>query len=68
MVRHLASKASTGSNSTSRGRGHDVGDRVGRVGRHKGGPMTVAGALLLTFNVAILFAIPLFGDNPYARD
>jgi predicted naringenin-chalcone synthase len=27
-----------------------------------------AGALLLTFNVAILFAIPLFGDNPYARD
>jgi hypothetical protein len=49
-------------------RGHDVGDRVGRVGRHKGGPMTFAGALLLTFNVAILFAIPLFGDNPYARD
>ena len=33
-----------------------------------GGPMTFAGALLLTFNVAILFAIPLFGDNPYARD
>jgi hypothetical protein len=29
------------------------------VGRHKGGP-------LLTLNVAILFAIPLFGDNPYA--
>jgi predicted naringenin-chalcone synthase len=27
-----------------------------------------AGALLLTFNVAILFAIPLFGDSPYARD
>ena len=32
------------------------------------GPMTFAGALLLTFNVAILFAIPLFGDSPYARD
>ena len=30
--------------------------------------MTFAGALLLTFSVAILFAIPLFGDNPYARD
>jgi hypothetical protein len=30
--------------------------------------MTFAGALLLTFNVAILLAIPLFGDNPYARD
>ena len=29
--------------------------------------MTFAGALLLTFNVAILFAIPLFGDNPYAE-
>jgi hypothetical protein len=36
------------------------------VGRHKGGPMTFAGALLLTLNVAILFAIPLL--NPYARD
>jgi RNA polymerase sigma factor (sigma-70 family) len=37
------------------------------VGRRKGDPMTFAGALLLTLNVAILFAIPLFGDNPYAE-
>ena len=55
MVCQLASKASTGSKLHVAGLGFMTS-------------ATFAGALLLTFNVAILFAIPLFGDNPYARD